>query len=454
MSSETSLASAAFLARLEARVVAREAARQPDWLRELRRAAWQWLAEHGFPAAKDEAWKYTRVAPILALSVQPAEPGSSRQPSAKSLERLADDLCDLGGPRLVFVNGYFAAQLSSLEGLPPGARVGNLAALLQADDSSADSGALEALFAHAFRAQPQAFTALNTALAEDGALVRIPAHTTVEAPIQLVFLADAGVTPLLLSPRVLVQLGAGSRATLVENHVGSAGELYLNNALTEVVLEADAALEHYQLQNQSGAAFHVALLGVRQAEGSRFAAHSVALGAALARQELRVLLEGAGAEVALHGLYLPRGEQHLDNQTCIEHLAPRCTSRELYKGVIDGRGHGVFDGRIIVRPGAIKTDASQTIKNLLLSDSAQANAQPRLEIFADDVKCAHGAAVGQLDEQAIFYLRSRGIPLVAARALLTYAFASEMLEFIRPAPLRARVQRLVAAQLGGAEEAA
>jgi Fe-S cluster assembly protein SufD len=440
--------SAAFLARVETRA----AGRQPARLRELRRAAWQWLAEQGFPTVKDEAWKYTRVAPILAIPFQPAAPGSSRQLSAKRLERLAGDSRDLndsGGPRLVFVNGYFAAPLSALEGLPPGVQLSNLATPLQSDD-----GEFEARFAHAFRSRPQAFTALNTALAEDGALLRIPAHTTVEAPIELVFLADAGVTPLLLSPRVLVQLGAGSRATLVERHVGSADEVYLSNALTEVVLEAGAALEHYTLQNQGTSAFHVALLDVRQAADSRFAAHSLALGAALARQEVRVLLEGPGAEVALNGLYLPRGEQHLDNQTTIEHLAPRCTSRELYKGVIDGRGHGVFDGRIVVRPGAIKTDACQTNKNLLLSESAQANSQPRLEILADDVKCAHGAAVGQLDQQAIFYLRSRGIALAAARALLTYAFAGEMLELIRPAPLRAEVERLVAAQLRGAEVAA
>ncbi|WP_137887213.1 Fe-S cluster assembly protein SufD [Pseudomonas sp. 2FE] len=446
MNTEPSTASAAFLARLEPRADAR----QPAWLWELRRAAFQWVAEHGFPTAKDEAWKYTRVAPILAIPFQPAEPGTSRRLSAASVERLAGDY---GGSRLVFVNGYFVAELSVLKQLPQGTRVSNLAALLHAD-SGADNGALETLFAWSFRAQPQAFSALNAALAEDGALVRIPAHTTVEAPIHLVFLSDAGATPLVSHPRALVRMGAGSRATLVESHVGSGGELYLSNAVSEVVLEAGAVLEHYKVQNESTTAFHVALLRVRQAQGSRFTAHSSALGAALARQEVRVVLEGPGAEVALNGLYLPRGEQHLDNQTCIEHLAPRCTSRELYKGVVDGRGHGVFDGRIIVRPGAMKTDACQTIKTLLLSESAQANTQPRLEIFADDVKCAHGAAVGQLDEQAIFYLRSRGIPQAAARSLLTYAFVSEMLELIRLAPLRTQVERLVVTQLRGVEVAA
>jgi Fe-S cluster assembly protein SufD len=432
----------AFLARLEPRTDAR----QPAWLGELRSAAFQWVTEHGFPTAKDEAWKYTRVTPILETSFQPAKPGASRGLSDASIEQL---IGDYGGPRLVFVNGYFAAEFSVLEALPPDTQVTHFATLLRAD-----SGTLEAPFAHAFRTQPQAFTALNAALAEDGALVQIPAHTTVEEPIHLVFLSDPGATPLMTHPRALVLMGAGSRATLVESHVGSGAEVYLSNSVSEVVLDADAALEHYRVQNESTAAFHVALLSVRQAQGSHFAAHSIALGAALARQEVRIMLEGPDAEVALNGLYLPRGTQHLDNQTTIEHLAPRCTSRELYKGVIDDRGHGIFDGRIIVRPGAMKTDASQTNKNLLLSQLAQANTQPRLEIFADDVKCAHGAAVGQLDEQAVFYLRSRGIPLAAARSLLIYGFVREMLELIHLEPLRAHVERLVAAQLRVLEVAA
>ncbi|MFJ2362265.1 Fe-S cluster assembly protein SufD [Pseudomonas sp. NPDC087697] len=432
-------ASVAFLARLKPEVDARH----PAWLQALRDAAFQWVAEQGFPTAKDESWKYTRLAPFLETAFQPAE---SRYPSAASVERLVGDY---GGPRLVFVNGFFDAEISVLEWLPPGTQVTHFAPLLRAD-----RGSLESVFAQAFRSQPQAFTALNAALAEDGALVRIPAHTTVEAPIHLVFFSDPGATPRVSHPHTMVQVGEGSRAILVESHVGSGGEVYLSNAVSEVVLDADAVLEHYTVQNESTAAFHVALLSVRQAQGSHFAAHSFALGAALARQEVRIMLEGPGAQVALNGLYLPRGQQHLDNQTTIEHLAPRCTSRELYKGVIDDHGHGIFDGRIIVRPHAMKTDASQTNKNLLMSTSAQVNTQPRLEIFADDVKCAHGAAVGQLDEQAIFYLRSRGISLAAARSLLTFAFVSEMLELIQLAPLREHVEGLVAAQLRGREVSA
>lgn len=426
-------ASEAFLSRLQPGTDSPH----PAWLQALRRAAFQWVAEQGFPTAKDEAWKYTRVAPILEIPFQPAKPDANPQLCAASVERLVGDY---GGPRLVFINGYFAAELSTLERLAPGTQVSHLAPLLRADREAP-------LFAQAFLAQPQAFTALNAAFAEDGALVQIPDETRVDEPIHLVFLSAPGATPRVTHPRALVRMGAGSRAILVESHVGSAGEVYLSNAVSEVQLDAGAALEHYTVQNESTAAFHVALLSVRQARGSHFTAHSWALGAALARQEVRVVLEGPGAEVALNGLYLPRGKQHLDNQTTIEHLAPRCISREFYKGVMDDRGHGVFDGRIIVHPGAMKTDASQTNKNLLLSEVAQINTQPRLEIFADDVKCAHGAAVGQLDEQALFYLRSRGISLAMARSVLTFAFVSEMLELIRLEPLRADVQRLVTAQL-------
>lgn len=422
---------------------AAEPARQPAWRRQSCDAAWRWLADHGFPTAKDEAWKYTRVAPILAVPFQPAAAPPSRRLSAA---RLAQWVGDYGGSRLVFVNGHFAARLSSLAGLPAGVRLSNLAALPEAQRA-----ALEPLLARALQVAPDAFGALNAALGEDGAVLQIPAHCTLERPIHLVFLADPGAAPLAAHPRNLIQLGAGSRASLVESHVASGAGVYLSNALSQVVLEAGAELEHYSLQDASRSAFHLARLDVRQARDSRFSAHLTACGGAIARHEVRIALEGPGAQVALDGLYLPGGEQHLDNQTCIEHLAPYCTSRERYKGVIGGCGHGVFDGRIIVRPGAIKTDASQTIKNLLLSATAQANAQPRLEIFADDVKCAHGAAVGQLDRQAIFYLRSRGLDEPAARALLTYAFVGEMLDAIRLAPLRSQVERLVAAQLRSLE---
>ncbi len=422
------------------RLQAKPNGHHPGWLKELRRSAFQWVSQQGFPSAKDEAWKYTRVAPILEVPFEPAEPGTSRRLSAAAIDQLAGDF---GGPRLVFVNGYFAAKLSSLKKLPNGVQVKSLASVL-----AEEGEALEPILSRPFREEPHAFTALNAALAEDGAFIRIPANTTIEDPIHLVFISDTGATPHVSHPRSLVLAGAGSRATIIETHAGILGDVYLSNAVTEVVLDEGATVEHYKLQNETETAFHVALLSVRQGRGSRFSTHSVALGSSIARHEVKIALEAPGAEVVLNGLYMPRGEQHLDNPTTIEHAAPQCTSRELYKGVVDGHGRGVFDGRIVVRPGAMKTDASQTNKNLLLSESAQVDTRPRLEIFADDVKCAHGAAVGQLAVDAVFYLRSRGIPEDAARGLLTYAFANEMLGLIRVEPLRLHVERLVAWRLG------
>jgi Fe-S cluster assembly protein SufD len=415
---------------------------EPGWLKGLRRSAFQWVSERGFPSAKDEAWKYTRVTPILEIPFEPAEPGASRRLSSGAIDQLA---CDLDGPRLVFVNGYFghfAPERPVIGSFPPGIRITNLAsALLE------DGRAIEPVLSRSLREHLNGFNALNAALAEDGAFVWIPPNTTIEEPIHLVFLSDTGATPVVSHPRTLVLAGRGSRATIVETYAGI-GDVYLTNAVTEVVLEEGAAVEHYKVQNETETAFHVALLSVRQGRGSRFSAHSLALGSSIARHEVRVTLEAPGAEVALNGLYMPWGQQHLDNSTTIEHAAPQCTSRELYKGVVDGQGRGVFDGRIVVREGAFKTDASQTNKNLLLSESAQADTRPRLEIFADDVKCAHGAAVGQLDDDAVFYLRSRGIPQEAARGLLTYAFADEMLRVIPLESLRSHLAKLVAWRLG------
>ena len=411
----------------------------PSWLNSLRRSALEWVDTHGFPTGKDEAWKYTRVAPILEIPFAPAEPGARCALSPGDVIELAGEL---GGLRLVFVNGYFAPELSALKSLPEGVKIGSLAAVLA--EKGEEGEALEALLWRRFRERPQAFTALNVALAEDGAFIRIPASMNLEEPIHLVFLSDAGATPLVSHPLSVVFAGAGSRATIVETHAGISGGIYLSNAVTELVLDEGAVVEHYKVQNEAESAYHLAFMDVRQGRASRFSAHSVALGAALARHEVQVALEAPEAQVVLNGLYLPRGRQLLDNPTTIKHAAPQCTSRELYKGVVDGHGRGIFDGRVVVQPGAMKTDASQINKNLLLSASAQAYTRPRLEIFADDVKCAHGAAVGQLDDEALYYLRTRGIPQQAARDLLTDAFASEMLELIQVPPLRSRVRQMLA----------
>jgi Fe-S cluster assembly protein SufD len=292
-----------------------------------------------------------------------------------------------------------------------------------------------------------AFTTLNTCLFEDGAFIHLPADALVTAPIELLFLSEAQGSPVVDNPRSLILAGPRSRVVVVETYAGASGNATCTNAVTQVVLDEGARVEHYKIQDEPDTAFHLALLDVRQGPDSRFSSGSVALGSKIARNEVRVRLEGEGAEASIDGLYLPRGDQHHDNPILIEHAAARCTSRQLYKGIVDEHGHGVFNGRIIVWPDAPGTDASQTNKNLLLSDHAEVDTRPRLEILTDDVKCTHGAAVGALDEEALFYLRSRGVPSEAARALLTYAFAREMLDLIESESLRAHVETLVDGRL-------
>ena len=428
----------AFLGDL-ARLESRPNGEHPAWLTEARRAAFEWVTEHGFPTLKDEDWRYTRLGPILDVPFTPAAAGMGHRLSSSTIDELAGDM---GGTRLVFVNGHFAPELSRLGELPEGATVTNLASVL-----AQDAQQLEPLLSRPFAPHHHAFTALNAALTEDGAFVHLPAHTTVDEPIHLVFFSDTGGSPLVSSPRSVVLAGLGSRVAIVETYLGVPGDVSCTNAVTEVVLEEGAELEHYKVQDEPETAFHLALLDVRQGRGSRFSSHSVAFGSSIARHEVRVGLEAEGAEVRLDGLYMPRGDQHHDNPILIEHAAPHCTSHQLYKGVLDGHGRGVFNGRVVVRPGADGTDAAQTNKNLLLSDHAEVDTRPRLEIFADDVKCTHGAAVGQLDEDAVFYLRSRGVPHQAARGLLIYAFVNEMVERLRLDPLRSRVEKLVAHRL-------
>jgi Fe-S cluster assembly protein SufD len=412
----------------------------PAWLTGVRRSASDWVHAHGFPTRKNEDWRYTRLEPILAVAFERASPGLSHQRALRAINGLG---AGLGGARLVFVNGHFAPELSRVGELPDGATVTNLASVLAEGDER-----LEPIFSRTFAPFHHAFAALNTALTGNGAFVSLAANTVVEAPIELVFFSETDGAPLVSNPRSVVLAGPGSQATIVETHTGLPGEIYCTNAVTEVVLEPGAVVEHYKIQDEADSAFHLALLDVRQDRESHFSSHVFALGSHIARHEVRVCLEGEGADVNLDGLYLPRGDQLHDNPVLVVHAAPRGTSRQLYKGVVDEHGHGVFNGHIVVRPGASGTDARQTNKNLLLSDDAEIDTRPRLEILTDDVKCAHGAAVGRLDEDALFYLRSRGVPAQMARAILTYAFAREMVDLIPLEPLRARVEELVADRIG------
>ena len=406
----------------------------------LRQAAFARFAELGLPTTQDEDWKYTSLAPLTQIQFAPPE--EARPPTLEQLDRLAGVSPGDAAIRLVFVDGRYRAELSSRGTSTGGAYIGGLGTA-----HAERPEFVERELARHADYQRDALTALNTAFIEDGAFIHLPAGTVVQAPIHLLFVSSASGKATLSQPRNLIVLGAGSQATVIETWAGLSDEVYFTNAVTEVVLGDNAQLDHYKLQEEGARAFHIALTQVQHGRDSRFNSHSVALGAALARNDVRALFAREGSECTLNGLYMATGKQHLDNRTLIDHQSPRCTSRELYKGVLDGQSRGVFSGRVLVRHDAQKTDASQTNKNLLLSDEAVVDTKPQLEIFADDVKCAHGAAVGQLDEDALFYLRSRGIGQEAAKSLLTYAFASEMVNLIPLAPLRARVRELVTSRL-------
>jgi Fe-S cluster assembly protein SufD len=403
-------------------------------LRLVREAAFARFGKLGLPTTQDEEWKYTSLAPLAQHQFEPATETKFRE-----IDRwtLGD-----GGIRLVFVNGRHRPDLSSHAASAGGAFIGSLAATLIHRPELVEREV--ARYADYHR---DSLTALNTAFIQDGAFIHLPAGAVVQAPIHLLYVSTAPGKPTLSQPRNLIVAGANSQAIVVETYAGLADEVYFTNAVTEVVLGENARLDHYKLQEESARAFHVALTQVHHGRDSRFTSHSVALGAALARNEVRSLFASEGGECTLNGLYMATGKQHLDNRTLIDHKSPRCTSREMYKGVLDGQSRGVFSGRVLVRQDAQKTDARQTNKNLLLSDDAVVDTKPQLEIFADDVKCAHGAAVGQLDEDALFYLRSRGLDREAARSLLTYAFASEMVNLVPLGPLRAHVRDLVTSKL-------
>lgn len=411
--------------------------RDPAWLARIRRASMERLREVGFPTVRDEDWKYTNVAPILNV---PFVEGRRETPWQRSR---GFTLPGGEGVQLFFINGRFAPDHSSRGRGADGLEVASLAEVLATRPETA-----EPHLARIAR-NGNAFASLNEAFLYDGAFVRIPAKTAVTEPIHLVFLSEPDFGPTVSHPRNLVVAEPGSQAAVIETWIGTTGELYFTNSVTEVVLGDGANLDLYKLERESTSAYHVTTTEVRQGRDSRFTSHSITLGGALVRNDLNIRLEGEGADCTLNGLFIGSGTQHLDNHTLIDHVKPHGTSRELYKGIMDGRSRGIFHGKIIVRPDAQKTDAMQTNKNLLLSKEALVNSIPALEIFADDVKCRHGSTIGQLDAGAMFYLRSRGIGEEEARDLLVYAFASDVVSRIRIAPLRALVEQHLGLRLPG-----
>ena len=409
----------------------------PIWLPELRRAAMDQFSRVGFPTARDEEWRFTPVSPIAQARFEPAAPVAV-DPSALAPFQFGH----AEWPQLVFVNGKLAPELSSVPALPRGVRAGSLAAAL-----TTDPALVERHLSRYARPETTAFTALNTALMRDGAFVYVPAETTVDLPIHLLFVATAGAAAAA-HPRNLIVVERGARASVVESYVGLDGDAtYLTNAVTEVYSGEDAWTEHTRLQRETEKAYHVGLTQVAQARGSHYRSFTLAVGAAISRHNLHVQLNAPGIETLMYGLYLTRGDQVVDNHTAIFHDHPNCNSWEVYKGVLDDRSRAVFNGKVIVKPEAQKTDAKQTNRNLLLSPSAKVDTKPQLEIFADDVKCTHGATVGFLDPGAQFYLRSRGVPAEAARRMLTYAFAGEVVNEVALEPVRQALDRLVLQRL-------
>ena len=411
----------------------------PAWVTTLRREAMRRFSELGLPSTRLEDWKYTDVAPIAKQPFRLAT-----MVPARIAAHVVDDASFGIGSRLVFVNGRYAPDWSATAALPAGTRVASLGAVLANEP--------ELIEPHLARhATPDhGFTALNTAFIQDGAVVYLPRGAVVADPIHLLFIAQPGGEPAVAHPRIVIVAEADSQATVVETYIGAGVGAYFTNVVTEIVLGANADLAHYVLQRESAQAFHVGTVEVHQGSASRLRSYAVSLGGALARHDINTQLDAEGCECTLDGLYMLAGTQHVDHHTSIDHRQPRCTSRELYKGVLDGKSSGVFNGKVYVRPHAQHSDAGQVNKNLLLSDEATIDTKPQLEIFADDVKCSHGATIGRLDDMALFYLRSRGIDVAEARTLLIAAFANELIGRMGVAPVRAQLERLVSSRLHAA----
>ncbi len=394
-----------------------------------RRAAFVAFEEQGIPTRRNEDWRFTSLASFAEQTFAAAAPGAD---GGALIARAADLVGEAW--RLSLVNGHVA---SVPDGLPGGVSVVALADVLR-DEPQRVSHLLGAIA----DGKQRAFTALNRALFADGALIEIADGVSLERPIHLVHALRAPTAALAAHPRHLIDVGAGSRAVLIEHTLGAPGEVSFANPVTEIRVGRDARVDHVVLQQQGADAWQLSATAVHQEAGSRFTSHSIALGGRVARLDLCCSLAGEGAHCGLYGIYLGRGAQLLDHHTTIDHVTPHTTSDELYKGILDERAVAVFHGRIHVRPHAQKIAAMQQNRNLLLSDRATIHTKPQLEIYADDVRCSHGATIGQLDPDQLFYLRARGVGADDARALLMLAFASEVIEKLPTPALREHLERL------------
>ena len=412
---------------------------QPSWVSQARQSAIAQFERLGFPTTRIEQWRFTSVAPIAERTFTLASDG---------VAKAGGHAVPLSAPvgHGVCVNGHFAPGLSQLNALPKGVRIVGLEAAL-----TANPALLEPYLAKLAPAQTNAFTSLNTAFLRDGIVVFIDRGVVLEQPIELTFasVADRPASSVHRSsvshPRLLVVAGEGSQATVLERYMGTG--FAFTNAVSEIWLGPNAVIDHYKLQEEPEDSFHIASMFLHSARSGNFSSHSLTFGGGLVRNEVMAVLGGEGIDCTLNGLYVGRGKQLIDNHTTIDHAMPHCGSHEVYKGILGEQSRAVFNGKIIVRPDAQKTDAKQTNKALLLSDEAIIDTKPELEIFANDVKCTHGAAIGQLDEAAMFYLRSRGLGVAESRAMLVHAFAGDILSRVKIEPVREYLEDKLTARL-------
>lgn len=417
----------------------------PEWLEPVRRAAMEQFVRTGFPTSRQEEWRFTPVSPIAQASWRSAAVGGIEDVAREQLTPFVfghSEWCTL-----VFVNGEYAPALSSPGNLPDGVLVTNLAEVLR---NGSGTEILERHLTRYAQVDESPFTALNTAFLRDGGFIHVPSGTDLPHPVNLVFVTTSDAAGAVIHPRNLVIVERNARASLVESYVTLApGDRYWTNPVTEVWTGANSWVEHTRIQRESEAAYHVATTQVEVSRDSHYRSFSMAMGANLARHNLNARLGDQSSEALLYGLYITHGDQLVDNHTVLYHDHPNCHSWEVYKGILDGHSHAVFNGKVFVKPEAQKTDAKQTNRNLVLSDYAKVDTKPQLEIFADDVRCTHGATVGRMDEMALFYAQSRGLPADEARRVLTYAFAAEVIDEVSLRPVRDELNRLVLQRLNG-----
>ena len=414
-----------------------QAPSQPRWVAQARASAIAQFERLGFPTTRLEQWRFTSVAPIAerAFTLAPPNAAGAVVPDTSHIAPLSG-----GVAHAVCVNGQFSPKLSSLDTLPKGVQVLGLEAAL-----TSHPGLIEPYLGKLSLSQTNAFISLNTAFLRDGVVIMISAGTVLEQPIEVVFASVRQGSDTVSHPRLLIVAGEGSQTTVLERYVGTGSSF--TNAVGEVWLGANAVVDHYKLQEEPADSFHIASMFLHGGRAGNFSSHSLTFGGGLVRNEVIATLDGEGIDCTLNGLYVARDTQLIDNHTTIDHAMPHCSSHEIYKGILAERSRAVFNGKIIVRPDAQKTDAKQTNKALLLSDDANINTKPELEIFANDVKCTHGAAIGQLDDAAMFYLRTRGLGVSESRAMLVHAFAGDILNRVKIAPVREYLEGILTARL-------